>query len=216
MQRRTALFFLLLSFTIFSAPVAAKVKAAPVRTPPTVGSIAALTGQATLSHPNLGQRKATVGEKIYANDLVQTIGQSAITLRLENRETLKLGAQTKLRLTQYVVGSKGRGNAVLDLLLGHMRLWSSGKLETASYNVKTRNAVAGVRGTEFELAYAPKTDSTLVVVFDGKVGFGNRSQPPEKGREIPGGYWGEVRGKEPPGEPKPIKEPPKGFTVLGR
>jgi hypothetical protein len=44
--------------------------------------------------------------------------------------------------------------------------------ETNKFQVKTKSAVAGVRGTDFFTSYTPSNNQTKVVTFEGSVRFG--------------------------------------------
>lgn len=62
------------------------------------------------------------------------------------------------------------------------------------FNLKTRAAVMGVRGTDFVAIATPILGESEIVVLDGLVDFTSTSNPKDS-QSIPKGHWGGIGGR---------------------
>lgn len=126
-----------------------------------------------------------------------------------------------------LTGDEKTGEAASDVALGHGRVMAQvGKLTTKNsrFNIKTPTAVAGVRGTSFDLNMPEGSDKLNVAVIDGSVsleaggveimleaGFESivaMGEPPAPPVEIPASDFAEL--KETAAELKEISEKTSG------
>ena len=95
------------------------------------------------------RKKIQVGISIPEKSLVQTKKAGKVELKFDDGTIVRVGPKTKLQLSK-LVGKDGKNNTEFDLLSG--RVWNKIKKQIGrkpQFKVKTRTAVAGVRGTIF-------------------------------------------------------------------
>ncbi|MEZ4270003.1 MAG: FecR family protein [Myxococcota bacterium] len=130
------------------------------------------------------ERVPQVGENIEAGTRIRTGKDGAADLRFTNGSLLRLRPATSMRLsaTPRIKEKK------TSILLFFGRLWSKvARSESIHYEVNTPNAVAGVRGTEFETAVADD-GSLRVRVQESSVAVGsdNKEAVAEAGTHVDG------------------------------
>ncbi|MCB9654996.1 MAG: FecR domain-containing protein [Deltaproteobacteria bacterium] len=145
----------------------------------------------TAPAPGAGPRPTTwkalsQGMRLTAGQVVRTQAGGRLELKLADGSRIRLGAETMVAVDRIRVRKTSRA-VRLDLWLG--RLWAKvahGWGDGRSFEVRTTNAVAGVRGTSF--AVLAKQDLSAVIrVYAGSVGVtkGGYSRP-KSVREVPG------------------------------
>jgi hypothetical protein len=118
-------------------------------------------------------------------------------------------------LEQYAIGAGARVDSRINLLIGHLRSIINAGVEGSrpKFEVHTPNAVAGVRGTEFETAYiagkpCPGFPTCLrytdVGVFKGIVEVSNPTNPSASSVRVTQGYETTVPCELPPSSPAPL------------
>ena len=152
---------LLLAAALWAAPAGAA-------SPPS-GSVTFLSGEATRQAGGKAEKLAS-GSLVYQDDLVETGVRTRLEVKLPDRSVIRLGPQSKLRLTTAVFG-KGVADRKVSASLLVGQIWA--KVEKvvggeSRFEVQTRNAVAGVRGTTFRVD-ARQDQSCVVKVYSGAV-----------------------------------------------
>jgi hypothetical protein len=121
----------------------------PVRAGEAVGSIKALKGTARI-YRGVTQLAAAVGVLVMLGDKIETLADAEMTLLLRSGTELKLGESSSLIIDQNVA----KQPAIVRLVLGRLRAWVNATVGAGViFAVHTPNAVAGVRGTDFEVVY---------------------------------------------------------------
>jgi hypothetical protein len=121
-------------------------------------AVYALNGQVTYTEGGVsvrsssGAHPAEIGDALGAGDVIVTSARSLAVIDLANGTTLKLREKTTL-----AIDSIGELTSV-NLSAGGVFTTIVGKL-TGKFSVRTQSAVAGVRGTEFFVAYGRTIDS---------------------------------------------------------
>ena len=121
-------------------------------------ALSALSGQVVYTEGDVQIRNgsqthdAVVGEPLNPGDIISTGVDSLAVIDLANSTTLKLRPKTTL-----TVDSIGDSTSV-TLTVGGVFTHVLRKL-TGQFSVKTQTAVAGVRGTEFFIAYGRTVDA---------------------------------------------------------
>ncbi len=121
-------------------------------------SVFALSGQLTYTEGDVSIRSSTgahpaaIGDALGAGDVITTSAQSLAVIDLANGTTLKLREKTTL-----AIDSIGDQTSV-NLTAGGVFTTIVGKL-TGRFSVRTQSALAGVRGTEFFIAYGRTIDA---------------------------------------------------------
>ncbi|MEM7678079.1 MAG: FecR family protein [Myxococcota bacterium] len=108
--------------------------------------------------------------RVRAGDSLRTGPSSRAELSLGDGSVIRIGAETTLTVERADFTAQGQRNVSMHVWLG--RLWASVAKRlngTSSFEVRTRNAVAGVRGTSFAVI-AQADLSSIVKVYTGTVG----------------------------------------------
>jgi len=149
---------------LVAALAAVPARAAP-RTP--AGTVTFVAGDA-----RAGGRvePLAVGVKVYAGDVLETGRRTRLEVRLEDRSLLRLGPLSRATVEVASFGKSVEDRKVqAKLLLG--QVWANVAKAVggeARFEVRTENAVAGVRGTTFRVD-AAKDRSVVVKVYSGTV-----------------------------------------------
>lgn len=138
----------------------------------TIAKAEIIKGKVTYAVKKDKKEKAVkINQKFQSGVYIKTGKQSAITLKFKNGSLVELKENSRILLNRELMNKtsvsllQGNGAFKIQKLL-------KGKEE---FNVFTPTAVAGVRGTDFELGVAPD-GSAAVNVSDGKVAVNNDSQ----------------------------------------
>jgi hypothetical protein len=125
---------------------------------------------------------ANEGSKICSGDTIISGAQSRAKIKMEDGNELNISPDSKVALEKYEYSpAQNRKQVLLNILSGKVRAAtkhenmyndqdSSGQAN--SFQVRTKSAVAGVRGTDFLTGYNPANNKSEVVTFRGKVEFG--------------------------------------------
>jgi hypothetical protein len=153
-----------------AALVAAAALAAPAApTTPAAGSITFLDGAAT-RHAGGKVAKLEKGTSIFQGDVIVTARRTRLELTLVDQSVLRLGPLARVELDSAAFGLGGDDRKVsAKLRVGNV--WANVTRALggeARFEVKTENAVAGVRGTTFRVD-ASKDRSCVVKVYSGTV-----------------------------------------------
>lgn len=175
--------------------------------PAPAGTVTFLAGQAQ----RLAGGKPTplaVGTPVFAGDVIETQKRTRLEIKLTDQSVLRLGPSARIDLSAASFGRSVEDRQVsAKLQVGNV--WAKVAKTVGGesrFEVKTENAVAGVRGTTFRVD-AAQDRSVVVKVYGGTVAVAGGRIP----RPVHGGGEGEVepaRAEEPTqvaaagGEPK--------------
>jgi hypothetical protein len=177
------------------AVAAATATAAP---PAPAGTVTFLAGQAERVAAGKAQPLA-VGASVFAGDVIQTQKRTRLEIKLSDQSVLRLGPSAKVDLSAASFGRSVEDRQVsAKLQVGNV--WAKVAKTVGGesrFEVKTENAVAGVRGTTFRVD-AAQDRSVVVKVYNGTVAVAGGRIP----RPTHGGDEGEV-------EPTRAGEPDK-------
>lgn len=134
------------------------------------------------------------GDVLRARHEVRVAEKSRVELRLADGSVMRLAENTSLKMSRLMYNKKTDSkNVKVDLGIG--KLWAKVKTLTtadSAVEVKTSNAVAGVRGTVYRVSVAEDKSAT-VKVYDGSVYVANPPRDPStpagaaaKPHEVPG------------------------------
>lgn len=137
--------------------------------PAPAGTITFLAGEATRAHGEQREPLA-VGSAVFQGDLVETARRTRLELKLSDASVLRLGPLSKVELDAAAFGATADDRKVsAKLRVGNV--WANVTKALggeARFEVKTENAVAGVRGTTFRVD-ASQDKSVVVKVYSGTV-----------------------------------------------
>lgn len=146
-----------------------------------------LQGNVWITPPDGRETTAARGIELAPGTRIRTGPNSEAQLQFENGSVLKVRPNTSMSLS----GNKRVSNKN-SIVLFFGRLWSKvTKSDQNHYEIKTANAVCGVRGTEFETAVADD-GSVRVRVDEGRVAVADDDdeKPVDAGHEITGDEGG--------------------------
>lgn len=135
-----------------------------------VGNVAAVERTAEVGRAG-SWAPARAGQPVQMGDSVRTDGTGRVKIAFGDGSVAVVSSRSELVIDQYVYDpSKSGGSSYLELLKGKVRtIVSEYYSEAGEYEVRTPTATAGVRGTDFIVAYDPATEITDVVGNSGSV-----------------------------------------------
>jgi len=143
--------------------------AARAGAPAPAGTVTFLAGEATRSAAG-GAERLAIGAAVHAGDVIETAGRTRLEVRLADRSLLRLGPRSRAVVERAVFGATAEDRKVsAKLLVG--QVWANVAKAVggeARFEVRTENAVAGVRGTTFRVD-ASADRSVVVKVYSGTV-----------------------------------------------
>jgi hypothetical protein len=177
-----------------AALVAAVALAAPAAAPG-AGAITFVDGEATRLAGGKTERLRQ-GSAIFQGDVIETARRTRVELTLVDQSVLRLGPLSRVELDAAAFG-KGGDDRKVSAKLRVGNVWASVTRSLggeARFEVRTENAVAGVRGTTFRVDAS--TDKSVVVkVYSGTVAVAAGPLPrPEHGAGAGGGPRKQVAG----------------------
>lgn len=137
-----------------------------------VARVVALSGSAEVIRGADQSRQALQGQDaIFLNDRLITAARSQVKLLLRDDSVLKIAPQSELLIDAQLLGPGNESRTTLKLLKGKLRAFVGKQLGANSrFEVHTSVAVAGVRGTDFEVL---TVNPSLVRCYTGRVGVKN-------------------------------------------
>lgn len=169
-------------------------------------------------------KPAPAGSKICSGEAVVAGPNSRAKIKMEDGNELNISPDSKIVLENYQYSAAdNKKKVLLNILKGKVRATTreenmyndkakDGQANT--FQVRTKSAVAGVRGTDFLTGFDPSTNKSSIVTFRGKVEFG---QPGPGGQimnpvAVTAGQTTEASAGRAPEPPKPI--PPKDLQKM--
>lgn len=133
------------------------------------GEVFIVSGKTNLKAP------AKLGQKVFASDTVITNKDSRLKIIMVDGNEINISPETTVKISKYQYENNGKKkNVLLNVLKGKVRSKVKQKYDGKDnkFQVKTKTAVAGVRGTDFLASFNPQQNSSNVITFEGKVEFG--------------------------------------------
>lgn len=139
-----------------------------------VGAVHTVMGKAWLKLPSGEKMKVVKGTRVHEKDQIETMLRGHVKIVFDDGNVANIKPSSKILVQEYSMGKDKR--ALLKLIKGKVRSKVKQKYEgndTSYYRVKTKSAVAGVRGTDFVVEYSNKDRLiTKVSTIEGEVDFG--------------------------------------------
>jgi hypothetical protein len=158
------------------------------------GEVVSVHGTVLVRQDGDNGKKAPIalqpGNNLYPGDVVNTSSDGAVKILLKDKTIVDLGGSALFKVAQFKPKGGSDREVELDMMFGKMRVAVPKKLTgTGKFQIKTRAATMGVRGTEFVVdsvqgssnegkVTAPKTD---VTVLQGKVDVAKSGAPSDSG-----------------------------------
>ncbi len=123
-----------------------------------------------------------VGQNLDAKDIVKTGAKSKVEIKLSDGSVIRVAPNSQIRMKS-LIGGKSKRQMSFKLQAGKVWANVSKALGTdEKFEVETKNAVAGVRGTIFRVD-SFDDESTLVRVYTGAVAVSNAPIYQKKGSQ---------------------------------
>lgn len=136
---------------------------------PTIGMVSVFSGQAWLKNEMGVQRDVVLGIKVRENDTVITSSIGRLKIKINNGNIINVLPNSMMKMTEINIEAK---KTIIDLYKGKIRSQVNEKLQGAKhyFKVRTRSAVAGVRGTDFVVSYdVTQKAVTKIQTIEGNV-----------------------------------------------
>lgn len=180
-----------------------------------VGHAVAVMGNVNVLRAQSQQQEALItNAEIYLNDVIITAADGLVKLLLRDESVLRISPGSELSITSMIAGPGAEGDSTVELLKGRLRSVIGNSLgANSTFSVETPVAVAGVRGTDFEVVHIEINGEwfTGIRCYDGAVLYG----------------WGDNHvlvlaqqfstssGDAPPQPPQPISDEQSLIELLG-
>lgn len=204
---------------LVSVGVFASFAGAALAAPAPAGTIKLIKGQVEIHDKaskviadtnGTGGRKLEAGAPFYVGETVVTKADGRVKLEfVEGKNEVTLGTNTSLFIERASTSATAAAGTTLSLASGEVRSSVNHKYSGKggdSYEVKTPNAVAGVRGTIFLARFNPMSGKSDIATERGLVAVKNLKLGGGAGREVvvKPGMFTSTTGATPPAPPAPI------------
>lgn len=139
-----------------------------------VGMVQQVQGEVVIMHAkDLKGYRAERGIRLYKGDIIRTLDNGRLRMRLNDGSIISLASKTKLKLTRSVYQKKKkRRSSFFSMALGKARFFVVKVLDfkRSEFKVKTPTAVCGVRGSDFILE-ATATETIATALEDTELEF---------------------------------------------
>ena len=127
-----------------------------------VGKITRLSGSADVTRGQESPLGLKIQDPIEDRDIIRTKNKSLLQITFNDGSRVTLAQQTRLHISEYITDKEPSG--VLDVTRGKIRAFVSDTFSSRkeSFRTRTRTAIAGVQGTDFEVHSNAKETNVLV------------------------------------------------------
>jgi len=158
-----------------------RTQSAAAAPPQEAGVVTAVAGPVTVTRPFASTHPLKVREGLYWEDVVEAHQEATAQLLLTQRATVTVRELSRLELRQEVLATGVR--YVVELVAGKIRISVDRALKAGEeVQVRSRNAVASVRGTDFIVLTAregpARPSETIVYALSGVVEVTTREAVP--------------------------------------
>ncbi len=123
--------------------------------------------------------RARVGTEVCAGDSISAAADSRAKIKMVDNNEINISPDTVMKIAAYEYKpEEDKRKVLLDVLKGKVRSTVKQKYDgqANTFQVKTKAAVAGVRGTDFIASFDPKMGRLEIVTFEGRVEVGKLDQ----------------------------------------
>lgn len=178
------------------------------------GTAEVVKGKVTVKRGTSPAAPLAQGEQVCAGDQVTTAAESRVKLSMDDGNVLNVNPGSAMKIERYENdAASAKKKVLLNVMYGKMRATVNQKYDGASasgepqtFQVKTKSAVAGVRGTDFLTSFSPRINKMEVVTFEGKVEVGQVGPGGAimNAVSVTAGQKTEASIGQPPAPPKPV------------
>ncbi len=173
-----------------------------------VGTVAAVEGTAEIGTSGAWSA-AAIGSAIHKGDQLRTGTPGRMRIVFQDDSVLAVSESSFITVNEQVFNpATGKAKSFMELLQGKVSAVVSDYYHRSgnTYEIKTVTAVAGVRGTEFSMAYNPELDVTEVVGISGHVEVHSMIDPTGPGILLTANEVSTIPHGAPPSAPRRVEE----------
>ncbi|WP_141333266.1 FecR domain-containing protein [Myxococcus sp. AB025B] len=138
---------------------------------PRVARVRAAAGSILAGATEDALQPRAIGDSLHTGELFQTAGDASAELELADASRVRVQPDSLLRLGTLELSAQGTRVVRLELLKGSVETVAAPGGEGSVFEVRTRGAVAGVRGTQFRVT-AKEDGASRLETLEGKVALG--------------------------------------------
>lgn len=122
------------------------------------GTIARLSGKATITSADNASRDAKASERVHTGDLIATAAGAELLVRFKDNSTMIVRSDSQVKISQFRFEKKPTDAVSTSLVSGTLRAVSGqiAKAQPANVKYDAGAATIGIRGTDIELAIVPE------------------------------------------------------------
>ncbi len=122
------------------------------------GTIARLSGRATITSGDNVSREAKASESVNTGDVIATAAGGEVLVRFKDNSTMIVRSDSKVKISQFRFEKKPTDAVNTSLVSGTLRAVSGqiAKAQPANVKYDAGAATIGIRGTDIELAIIPE------------------------------------------------------------
>ena len=169
----TSRFFLLFALTVVVNGCANKPTIVVHEAMEANGILEVVSGEVSVKSGETGQvTPAVLNQKINPKDTIITGPNARTKVVMADKNELHVAPGSQVEIKNYELNKKGKTNVLINLLSGKVRANVRQKYDgkDKTFQIQTKTAVAGVRGTEFLASL--EDEKSKIVSFEGVVEFG--------------------------------------------
>ena len=150
-----------------------------------VGVVMMARGPAWVTPESGKPKKARVGLKLYEKDTIETGKEGKVKVLFKDKNVLNVTPETKTKISSHQFKGAPDDKTMIDLIYGKIRSKVQKRYKGSKnnyYRVRTKAAVAGVRGTDFVVSYFDGASiETQVDTLEGNVALAKRAHKGDTG-----------------------------------
>lgn len=135
-----------------------------------IAKVLRVRGNVTILPPHsMKARKLKKGEMLLKDSSVLVKGSGFTKISFINKSILTVGPNSKAVIEMDLEDKTSLVSVISGKIRAKVNKDKKGKLQDKKFLVKTRSATMGVRGTDFQVVYEPKSKRTSLLTYEGRV-----------------------------------------------
>ncbi len=167
------------------------------------GAFTSVQGRVDITSPGEPARPANHGDVVFESDIIRTKSDGRAEIKLSDGALIQIAPGSRFLIASFVT-NENKTSSVLNLLRGKIRsIISKTSGRKKEYEVRTKTAVVGVRGTDFFVYYQQGVSGAI---FSEGEGYAYAISEPDDVRTIKAGQAALVRSFDTPLTIRPVTE----------
>ncbi|WP_143301644.1 FecR family protein, partial [Candidatus Entotheonella palauensis] len=171
-----------------------------------IGVVLAVQGTAEVRTPSKSDWETLrFRDHIFLEETIRTHANGKVKLLLRNDSIMTLSENSEIHVTEFLLNDQ-QHRSIISLVVGKVRILTTKLFGRAdAMEVKTPNAVAGIRSSEKHVEYDGQTDRTTVFCVSGHC-YIRHHHDPDKHLRIPEGHITDHHGSKFPSVTRRISQ----------